>query len=220
MYENLCYTGDNERGLAVPRTNNDVRTEIVNFLKETLDQRGYPPSIREIGVHVGLSSPASVQHHLRRLESDGLIHRDPTRSRAISLANEPPRAIELPLLADVGAGYSVVAEATTTETLAVPASMIGSGDHFALRVRGDSMVDVGIFDGDYAIVHQQADARDGEIVIATIDDQFGTIKVLRKVGNRVLLEARNRRDPNLQIPTEITNRGRVQGKVIAIWRTL
>lgn len=204
----------------VPRTNDDVRTEIVSFLKETLDQRGYPPSIREIGSHVGLSSPASVQHHLRRLEADGLIHRDPTRSRAISLSNEPPRAVEIPLLASVGAGYSVMAETDETEMLAIPSSMIGSGDHFALRVRGDSMVDAGIFDGDYAIVRQQSDANDGDIVIATIDDQFGTIKVLRKVGNRVLLEARNRRDPNLQIPTEITQRGRVQGKVIALWRNL
>ncbi len=204
----------------MPRTNDDVRIEIVSFLKETLDQRGYPPSIREIGAHVGLSSPASVQHHLRRLEADGLIHRDPTRSRAISLSNEPPRAIEIPLLASVGAGYSVVAETGASEMLAIPSSMIGSGDHFALQVRGDSMIDAGIFDGDYAIVHQQPDANDGDIVIATIDDQFGTIKVLRKVGNRVLLEARNRRDPNLQIPTEITQRGRVQGKVIALWRNL
>ncbi|KJE77390.1 transcriptional repressor LexA [Ferrimicrobium acidiphilum] len=204
----------------MPRTNDDVRIEIVSFLKETLDQRGYPPSIREIGAHVGLSSPASVQHHLRRLEADGLIHRDPTRSRAISLSNEPPRAIEIPLLASVGAGYSVVAETSASEMLAVPSSMLGSGDHFALQVRGDSMIDAGIFDGDFAIVRQQPDANDGDIVIATVDDQFGTIKVLRKVGNRVLLEARNRRDPNLQIPSEITQRGRVQGKVIALWRNL
>jgi repressor LexA len=204
----------------VPRTNDEVRTAIISFLKETLDTRGYPPSIREIGQRVGLASPASVQHHLRRLETDGLIHRDPTRSRAISLTDEPPRAVEIPLLAEVGAGYSVLADADANDTLAIPSSMLGSGDHFALRVRGDSMIDAGIFDGDYAIVHQQTDANDGDVVIATIDDQFGTIKILRKVGSRVLLEARNRRDPNLQIPTEITQRGRVQGKVIAIWRNL
>ncbi|MCL5973652.1 MULTISPECIES: transcriptional repressor LexA [Ferrimicrobium] len=204
----------------MPRTNDEVRTAIVSFLKETLETRGYPPSIREIGVHVGLASPASVQHHLRRLEADGLIHRDPTRSRAISLANEPPRAVEIPLLAEVGAGYSVVAEVDDVETIAIPASLVGSGDHFALRVRGDSMIDAGIFHGDYAVVRQQHDANDGEIVIATVDDQFGTIKVLRKVGHRILLEARNRRDPNLRVPIEITHRGSIQGKVIAIWRNL
>lgn len=203
------------------RRGEEVRQEILAYLERTAAERGYPPSVREIAEEVHLASPASVQHHLRTLERDGLIRRDPTRSRAIALpvdrhAREAVRTI--PLLADVGAGYTVLAGSDAPEEIAVPAALLGSGDHFALRVRGESMVDLGILEGDIAVVRRQEEADDGDIVVALLEEEYGTVKVLRREGSRAWLEARNHADERYRAPIELDARGAIQGRVVALLR--
>src|SRR6059036_699919 len=146
--------------------------EIWKFLTDYVDAHGYPPTVREIGEAVGLASPSTVHAHLANLERAGLIKRDPTKPRALELRRdpkpEPARAADvhkLPLVGEIAAGGPLLAEDNVEGYIAVPEPLSRGGEEFLLRVKGDSMVNAGILDGDIAVVQRQQDARDGDIVV-------------------------------------------------------
>ena len=175
------------------------RLKILEFIVEHQRSRGYAPSIREIASAVNLKSPASVKSHLDVLDAAGYLRVDPTIPRAIeirydensgaALDRRPVRHV--PLVGDVAAGTGVLAAENVEELVPVPADLTGDGDLFMLRVRGDSMIDAGILDGDYAVCRSQSTAEDGEIVVAGIGDDEATVKTLRRRGNRIVLEPAN-----------------------------
>jgi len=197
------------------RTNDAMRADILQYISTTSRERGYPPSIREIGAAVGLASPSSVLHHLRTLEQTGQLTRDPTRSRALSMPHQLKD--QVPLLGVVGAGFDLPAVEETPEQVTLPN---GLDAQFALRVRGDSMIERGIYQDDIVFVHAQPDAHDGEVVVATLDEEAGTVKTLRKRDGRVFLEAANSADPRYQTPREATDSLLIHGKVVGLLRSL
>ena len=153
--------------------------EIWEFLVAYVDDHGYPPTVREIGEQVGLASPSTVHAHLANLERAGLIKRDPTKPRALELTGRvKPETVEheggpvhaLPLLGQIAAGGPLLAEQNVDAYLSVPEPLSRGGEEFLLRVRGDSMQDAGILEGDYVVVRRQQDARDGDIVVALVGD--------------------------------------------------
>jgi repressor LexA len=178
--------------------------EIWGFLVEYVDSHGYPPTVREIGEAVGLASPSTVHAHLANLERAGLLRRDPTKPRALELvghrreaARAPEREPEqrrLPLLGQIAAGAPLLAEENVEDEIAVP-EPLGRGADFLLRVRGDSMVDAGILDGDTLVVQRAQDARDGEIVVALVGDDESadeaTVKTFYREEGRVRLQPEN-----------------------------
>ena len=150
--------------------------EIWNFLVEYVDGHGYPPTVREIGEKVGLASPSTVHAHLANLERAGLIRRDPTKPRALELTGRAERTHAggethaLPLLGQIAAGGPLLAEQNVDAYMSVPEPLSRGGEEFLLRVRGDSMQDAGILEGDYVVVRRQQDARNGDIVVALVGD--------------------------------------------------
>jgi repressor LexA len=178
--------------------------EIWGFLVEYVDRHGYPPTVREIGEAVGLASPSTVHAHLANLERAGLLRRDPTKPRALDLIGhrrtreEPAAVVEelrrLPLLGQIAAGGPLLAEENIEEHLAVP-EPLGRGADFLLRVKGESMVNAGILDGDILVVHRQQDARNGDIVAALVGDDESadeaTVKTFYREANRVRLQPEN-----------------------------
>ena len=178
---------------------------IYDFIRSYSDEHGYPPSVREIGSAVGLASPSTVHMHLKVLEEQGLIKRDSKKPRTIEVMDkqeEPAgglasvtqglndNVIRLPLVGRVAAGVPILAEQNVEETLALPTSIVGDASSFILRVRGESMINAGIFDGDYIVVKEQQDAHDGEIVVALIDDS-ATVKTFYREKDRVRLQPEN-----------------------------
>jgi len=193
---------------------------IVDFIAETVRTRGYPPTVREIGEAVGLTSSSSVHAQLANLEKKGLLHKDPTKPRAMSLAaaEARPRSVAVPLVGRIAAGAPIMASEHVDEYLAVPEGFAGDHDHFALRVTGDSMVGAGILDGDTVIVRGQADAKDGDIVAALLPgpaEDEATVKRLGHDGPRVVLIPEN---PDFE-PIEMSD-GRILGTVVAVLRKL
>src|SRR5438270_4942168 len=166
---------------------------IVDFIKATVRERGYPPTVREIGEAVGLTSSSSVHSQLANLERRGLLHKDPTKPRAIGLAPlEPPGdpGAQVPLIGRIAAGAPALAAEEVEDYLAVPSGFVDDREHFALRVGGDSMVEAGILDGDVVVVRRQDSARDGDIVVALLPgpaEDEATVKRLRRTDGRVLL---------------------------------
>ena len=154
--------------------------QILDFIKEEIRDKGYPPSVREIGNAVGLSSTSTVHSHLEQLERKEFIRRDPTKPRAIEvLAQRELRThptVMVPLLGRVTAGQPITAVENIEETYPLPTDFAGGGDVFMLTVRGDSMIDAGILDGDYVLVRKQESARNGDIVVALLDDEEATVK--------------------------------------------
>jgi repressor LexA len=175
--------------------------QILDFLTSYLDAHGYPPTVREIGEAVGLASPSTVHAHLANLERAGLIKRDPTKPRALELTDrtrsQPAEDVHrLPLVGEIAAGGPLLAEENIQEHLAVPDTLArGDGEEFLLRVKGDSMVNAGILDGDIVVVHRQDDARNGEIVVALAGQDEGadeaTVKRFYREGGRVRLQPEN-----------------------------
>jgi repressor LexA len=178
--------------------------EIWNFLTEYVDEHGYPPTVREIGEAVGLASPSTVHAHLANLERVGLIKRDPTKPRALELRRDPkpqaaPAAAEdvhrLPLVGEIAAGGPLLAEQNVEEYVAVPEPLARGGEEFLLRVRGDSMINAGILEGDVVVVRREQTARDGEIVVALAgqDDAAdeATVKRFFREDGRVRLQPEN-----------------------------
>ena len=199
---------------------------ILDYIKQTVQSRGYPPTVREIGEAVGLASPSTVHAHLANLERAGLLKRDPTKPRAIELRREPkaPAVAEsdvhkLPLVGEVAAGGPLLAEENIEDYLAVPEPLSRGGEEFLLRVKGDSMINAGILDGDIAVVQRQQDARDGDIVVALAGDDESadeaTMKRFFKEDGRIQLQPENDAlEPIYAAHVQIL------GKVIGVFRQL
>ncbi|MEU8814991.1 transcriptional repressor LexA [Actinoplanes sp. NPDC048796] len=164
--------------------------QIYAMIRDWIDRHGYPPTIREIGAAVGLDSPSSVAHQLGVLEERGLIRRGARGSRAIDIRTESDGNVSVPVLGAIAAGAPILADEHVEEQLTLPVSLVGKGTLFALRVKGDSMVEAAICDGDTVVVRQQQVAEDGEIVAAMLDGE-ATVKVLRRASGHVELVPRN-----------------------------
>ena len=191
--------------------------EILDYLGRYIERRGYAPTIEEIGEHFGLSSLATVHKHLSNLQEKGLVKRAWNRSRALELvpAKVEVRAVELPLLGRVAAGTPIEA-VQGTETIFVPEDLVGRRDTYVLQVKGDSMIDEQIRDGDYVIVEDRTTARDGEMVIALLDGDSATLKKLyREGGGTVRLQPANARLKPMFVDQD---RLRIQGVVIGVLR--
>jgi repressor LexA len=168
--------------------------QVLDYIGKTVAERGYPPSVREIGEAVGLSSPSTVHSHLNSLVEAGLIRRDPTKPRAIMVVDShvaDRRTRDIPLLGRIAAGAPVLAVEQVEEVLPLPVELVGDGPVFLLEVKGDSMIDAGIHHGDLVAVNKQPDARDGEIVAALIGGEEATVKRLRRKDGKVILESAN-----------------------------
>jgi repressor LexA len=200
--------------------------EIWKFLTDYVDEHGYPPTVREIGEAVGLASPSTVHAHLANLERAGLIKRDPTKPRALELRRDPkPETARvedvhrLPLLGEIAAGGPLLAEQNVEEYVAVPEPLARGGEEFLLRVKGDSMIDAGILEGDLVVVRRQQDARNGDIVVAlagadeTADE--ATVKRFFRENGRIRLQPEN--DALEPIYTDYVE---VLGKVTGVFRSL
>jgi len=192
---------------------------ILAFISATVRQRGYPPTVREIGEAVGLTSSSSVHAQLANLERKGLLRKDPTKPRAMALSAPRAESVSVPLVGRIAAGSPILAEEHVEDYVAVPEGFAGDdAPYFALTVAGDSMIGAGIFDGDLVVVRQQERARDGDIVAALLPgpaEDEATVKRLGHDGERVMLIPEN---PSLQ-PFEMTE-GRLLGKIVAVLRKL
>jgi repressor LexA len=191
---------------------------ILEFIATTVRDRGYPPTVREIGEAVGLTSSSSVHAQLNNLERMGLLHKDPTKPRAMTLAEGRVDAVAVPLLGRIAAGAPVLAAEHVEDYVSVPRGFAGDEGHFALRVTGDSMVEAGILDGDVVVVRGQDTADDGDVVAALLPgpgEDEATVKRLGHDGPRVMLIPEN---PALE-PFEMAE-GRILGKVVAVLRQL
>ena len=188
---------------------------ILDVISRHCDQAGYPPTVREIGLAVGLASPSTVHAHLAKLEAAGLIRRDPTKPRAMLIADRRApadaarRAAALPLVGSVAAGAPILAEEAIEDWVTTPFP----GD-FVLSVRGDSMIDDGILDGDMVVVRKQATARDGEIVVARIEDE-ATVKRLYRDKGRIRLQPANPAYEPI-----VVDEAYVIGKVVGVMRAV
>jgi repressor LexA len=171
--------------------------QILDFIRAEIHRRGFPPSVREIGEAVGLSSSSTVHSHLAALEVKGLIRRDPSKPRALEVLDyrDTERGVDyesvqaVPLVGQVAAGAPILAAENIEATLPLPASFAGE-ETFILRVKGDSMVDAGILDGDFVVIRQQSTAANGDIVVAMIDEE-ATVKRFFKEGDRIRLQPEN-----------------------------
>jgi repressor LexA len=201
------------------------RREILDFIAGQIRDRGYPPSVREIGEAVGLTSSSTVHTHLTTLQRQGFLRRDPTKPRAIevrydavsgaAIERRPTRHI--PLVGEVAAGTDVLAHENIEELLPLPEDFTGAGQLFMLKVRGDSMIDAGILDGDYVVVRQQQTAEKGEIVVAGIPGEEATVKTYTRRGDKVVLVPANPRlEPMVFEPSEVE----IFGRVVTVLRRL
>lgn len=169
---------------------------ILEFIEERIKTKGYPPSVREIGEAVGLKSSSTVHAYLVQLEDKGYIKKDPSKPRAIiptSLTKEADpdlNTIKVPIVGKVAAGTPILATENIETYLPIPVDFVGRGNHYILQVKGESMIEAGILDGDYLIVKQQADAANGEIVVAMLDDE-ATVKRYYKRDNYIELKPEN-----------------------------
>jgi len=199
--------------------------EILVFIEKTVGDRGYPPSVREIGEAVGLASPSTVHSHLHTLQRLGYLRRDPTKPRAIELTADsesgttaerrPTRHV--PLVGDVAAGVGVLAQEQVEELVPLPADFTGDGELFMLRVRGESMIDAGILDGDFIVAKVQSEVRSGDVVVAGIPGEEATVKTYVRKGGHVVLEPSNpTMEPMVFEPGEV----QVYGKVVTVLRKL
>ena len=198
---------------------------ILEFIEAQIRERGYPPSVREIGDAVGLTSPSTVHSHLATLQRLGYLRRDPTKPRAIEVRYDPNSgaAVErrpvrhVPLVGDVAAGTDVLAQENVEELFPLPADFVGDGELFMLRVRGDSMIDAGILDGDFVVARSQTSATNGDIVVAGIPGEEATVKTYRAKGAKVTLIPSNERlEPMVFNADDVT----VFGRVVTVLRRL
>ncbi len=203
----------------------DRQRQVLEMIDTSMRERGYPPSVREIGNAVGLTSPSTVHSHLLSLEKMGFLRRDPTKPRAIEVRWDPNSDAVLerrpvrhvPLIGDVAAGTDVIAQENVEELLPVPADFTGDGDLFMLRVRGDSMIEAGILDGDFVVAHAQTTADRGDVVVAGIPGEEATVKTLQRKGGKVILEPANPRLRPMEFdPGDVT----IFGRVVTVLRRL
>ena len=199
--------------------------EILNVISTSMQERGYPPSVREIGEAVGLNSPSTVHNHLNTLQKMGFLRRDPTKPRALEVrfdtnsevAMERRPSRHVPLIGEVAAGTGLLAQQNVEDLIPLPTDFTGEGELFMLRVRGDSMIDAGILDGDFVVARQQQTADNGDIVVAGIPGDEATVKTFKKSGNKItLVPANPTMDPLVFTSDEVS----VFGKVVTVMRRL
>ena len=193
--------------------------EFLEFIKERILKKGYPPSVREICEAVHLKSTSSVHSHLETLEKNGYIRRDPTKPRTIEIMDDSfgltrREIVNVPVVGSIAAGQPILAEQNIEDYFPIPVEMLPNQETFMLRVKGDSMINVGIFDGDQIIVKQQSTARDGEIVAALIDDS-ATVKRFYKENGHYRLQPEND-----SMEPIITDHVEVLGIVIGLLRMM
>ncbi|TCL35926.1 repressor LexA [Anaerospora hongkongensis] len=197
---------------------NNRQKQILKHIKDTLRSKGYPPSVREIGEAVGLSSSSTVHGHLAKLEELGFIKRDPTKPRAIDVLDEAPwrqkSLTPIPLIGKVTAGQPILAIENIEETYPLPTELVGEAETFMLTVQGDSMINAGILDGDLIIVRVQRSANNGDIIVAMIDEE-ATVKRFYKEHDRIRLQPENPAYEPI-FSRDVT----ILGKVIGVFRLL
>lgn len=199
--------------------------QILECIETSMRDRGYPPSVREIGEAVGLTSPSTVHNHLASLQAKGFLRRDPSKPRAIEVRYDamsgspverrPVRHV--PIVGDVAAGTDVLAAENITESMPLPADLVGEGDLFMLKVRGESMIDAGILDGDYVVARSQTTAERGDIVIAGIPGDEATVKTFVPKGDTIILRPAN---PNLDDMVFSPDDVSIFGRVVTVMRRL
>jgi repressor LexA len=221
-----------ERRRQVTRHDAERKQKIIEMIAATIRARGFPPSVREIAKAVGLSSTSAVHHHLQILEKEGLLERGAAEARAIRLTplaaiqygasseelvpqSAPSMSYTLAIVGEIAAGGPIEAYQDASETMAVPDFMAAAGDSYVLRVRGDSMIDAHIEDGDFVVIRRQPTARDGDIVVAQVEENGVTLKRFFKEKDRVRLQPANVNYPAMYYP-EV----RIQGKLIGVIRRL
>jgi repressor LexA len=216
------------------------QADIYNFICKYTNEHGYPPSVREIGRAVGLASPSTVHMHLKVLQERGYIKRDSKKPRTIEVVTNAQQdsaspnggasrsdsgyahisqdldkgTISLPLVGRVAAGIPILAEQNVEETIQLPTSIVGDSSSFVLRVRGHSMINAGILDGDYIVVKEQHDAHDGEIVVALINDS-ATVKTFYRDSNRIRLQPENDSMEPIYVKNPV-----ILGKVTGLFRSI
>ena len=197
-----------------PRGDNQQR--ILDFIKSEIQTKGYPPSVREIANAVGLKSTSTVHGHLQRLEKRGLLHRDAMKPRAMEVTGDPNfvrnNSTAVPVIGRVTAGQPILAEENLDDYVVIPEIMLGEGEHFILLVRGDSMIEAGILDGDHIVVRRQKEANNGDIVVAMIDDS-ATVKRYYKENGHFRLQPENSTMEPIYAD-EVT----ILGKVVSLYR--
>ena len=196
------------------------QTKILEFIKDEIRKKGYPPAVREIGEAVGLLSSSTVHGHLQTLEEKGYIRRDPTKPRAIEILDSSSdilgakKVVHIPIVGRVTAGQPILAVENIEGTFPLPADLVRQDNVFMLKIQGESMIDAGILDGDFIIVRQQNEARNGEIVVALIGDE-ATVKRFFKERTLIRLQPEN----SSMEPIYSQNVS-ILGKVIGVFRTL
>ncbi|MCR5374885.1 MAG: transcriptional repressor LexA [Lachnospiraceae bacterium] len=191
--------------------------EIMNYIKKEILEKGYPPTVRDIGEAVGLKSTSTVHSHLERLEMKGLIRRDPTKPRAIELVDDEfsvirREMVNVPVIGNVAAGQPILAVENISNYFPIPVEYMPNQQTFMLKVKGESMVNVGIYSGDLILVEQTNDARNGDIVVALVDDS-ATVKTFFKEKDHIRLQPENdNMDPIIVEDCTIL------GKVIGVFR--
>ena len=201
------------------------RRQILEFIALQIRERGYPPSVREIGEAVGLTSSSTVHTHLQVLQRDGYLMRDPSKPRAITVSFEPgsgaamgPRpVVNVPLVGTVAAGTGVLAQENVDEVMPLPEDLTGPGQLFMLKVRGESMINAGIFDGDFVVVCQTRDVKPGEIVVAGIGDDEATVKTFKRNGDKVVLVPSNPSFSEMEFDEDDVE---IYGRVVTVLRKL
>jgi len=218
------------RGKEVALTKHDAarKQRIIEYIAETVRQRGYPPSVREIAEAVGLASTSAVHHHLEALEREGLLERGATHSRALRLtpaaqmraggyssamSQLAAQAFTLPVIGEIAAGGPIEAYQDASETLSVPEALAAGADAYVLKVRGDSMIDAHITDGDFVVIRKQDTARNGDIVVAQVEENAVTLKRFFKEKNKVRLQPANESYAPMYYDDV-----RIQGKLIGVIR--
>ena len=193
-----------------------TQERVLEFIKKTIQDKGYPPSVREIGEAVGLKSTSTVHGHLVRLERKGLLHRDSMKPRAMEILGDPAffrsGNVSVPVLGRVAAGTPILAQENVEDYMQFPQEMLGEGEYFALIIKGESMIEAGILDGDFVVVHKQSDANNGEIVVALIEDE-ATVKRYFKENGAFRLQPENQTMQPIIVSNVV-----ILGKVISLYR--
>jgi repressor LexA len=199
--------------------------QILHVIEKSMQDRGYPPSVREIGEAVGLNSPSTVHNHLSSLQKMGFLRRDPTKPRALEVrfdtnsevAMERRPSRHVPLIGEVAAGTGLLAQENVEDLIPLPTDFTGEGELFMLKVRGDSMIDAGILDGDFVVARQQNVAENGDIVVAGIPGDEATIKTFKKSGTTITLIPSNTTMKPMVFSSDEVH---VFGKLVTVMRRL
>ena len=193
----------------------DNRAKILKFVKKEILDKGIPPTIREICKEVGLKSTSSVQYHLTKLEEDGLISRDKSKSRSIAFDNYRNNSISIPIVGEIAAGHPLLVEEYNSGTILIPDKYDTKNDIFALKVSGDSMIDAGIFDKDLVVIEKTTNYTNHDIVAAMINNE-ATVKYYKKIDNKPYLIPANKQYEKIKVTSE----HHIIGKVVCLFRDI